>query len=145
LSYVEHIRLLSCEFEIRTNSQELIDRLSYITQRAEQDVSVAHRCAVTITWTGDEFSISGDGMEDDFEFSVTSALETLYERLHGRAIAALPDHIRINAAIRKRAALWRSIRWSSESHGGSRPLQSRRCCTSSPITAPEPRCGAAAR
>jgi len=98
LSYVEHIRLLSCEFEIRTNSQELIDRLSYITQRAEQDVSVAHRCAVTITWTGDEFSISGDGMEDDFEFSVTSALETLYERLHGRAIAALPDHIRINAA-----------------------------------------------
>ena len=28
LTYIEHIRLLSCEFEIRTNSRELADRLS---------------------------------------------------------------------------------------------------------------------
>jgi len=98
LTYVEHIRLLSCEFEIRTNSQDVVDRLPYITQHAQQDVPVVQRCRVTITWTGDEFSIIGDGMEEDFELSVTSALESLYQGLHRRAIAALPDHIRINAA-----------------------------------------------
>ena len=98
LIYIEHIRLLCCEFEIRTNSRDLINRLSYITQRAEQDIPVEQRCTVTITWTGDEFRIYGDGIEDDFELSVTSAVETLYQRLHGHAISALPDHIRINAA-----------------------------------------------
>jgi hypothetical protein len=98
LTYIEHIRLLCCEFEIQTNSQDLIDRLSQLTQRAEQDVPVVQRCTVIITWTDKVFRISGDGMEDDFELSVTSALETVYQHLHGRAIAALPDHIRINAA-----------------------------------------------
>jgi hypothetical protein len=98
LTYIEHIRLLCCEFEIRPSSRELVDRLSYITQRAEQDVPVVQRGTVTVTWTGDEFRISGEGMEDDFELSVLNTLETLYQRLHGRAIAALPDHIRINAA-----------------------------------------------
>jgi hypothetical protein len=97
LTHIEHIRLLCCEFEIQTDSRELADWLSHLTQRAEQDVPLVQRCTVTITWTGEEFRISGDGMEDDFELSVTSALETLYQRLHGRAIAALPDHIRINA------------------------------------------------
>ncbi len=101
-TYVEHIRLLGCEFEIRTNSRDVINRLSCITQCAEQDVPVTHRCAVTITWTitwtGDEFRISGDGVKDDFEFTATSAIETLYKRLRGRAVTALPDHIRINAA-----------------------------------------------
>jgi len=98
LTYVEHIRLLCCEFEIRTNSRDLINRLSYITQRAEQDVPVVQRGTVTITWTGAEFRIYGDGVEDDFELSALSTLETLYQRLHGRALAALPDHIRIRAA-----------------------------------------------
>ncbi len=226
-TYADRIRLLCCEFEIRTNSQDVINRLCYITQRAEQDVPVAHQCTViitrSITWTGDEFRISGDGIEDEFEFTATSAVETLYKRLNGCAIAALPDYIRINAAsgmhaggsflilgperagtttlalslmlervltspgtgwfycaiatrllsresftfartasttcrgsesstglrpasaIPKRAASLRSIRWSSGSLGGSRPLQCRRSSTSSPITAPKPRCGAAAR
>jgi hypothetical protein len=98
LTYIEHIRLLACEFEIRTNLQELANRLSRLTQRAEQDVPVVQRCAVIVTWTGEEFRISGDGLEDDFELSVMSALETLYQGLHSRSIAALPDHIRINAA-----------------------------------------------
>ena len=96
--YVEHIRLLCCEFEIRTNSRELIDRLSMITQRAEQDVPVVERCTATIYWTGEEFSINIGGVDEDFELSVTSALETLYQHLYSRAIAALPDHIRIKAA-----------------------------------------------
>jgi hypothetical protein len=99
LTYIEHIRLLCCEFEIRTNSHELADRLSYFTQRAEQDVPVVQRRMVTITWTGDEFRISGDDMQEDFELSVMSALETLYQRLHHHAIAAMPDHIRMRAVI----------------------------------------------
>jgi hypothetical protein len=98
LTYIEHIRLLCCEFEIQTNSQDVIKGLSYIAQRAEQDVPLVQRCTVTITWTGDEYRISGDGMEEDFELSVTSALETVCQRLHNHAIAALPDHIRISAA-----------------------------------------------
>lgn len=98
MSYIEHIRLLCCEFEIRTNSRELIDRLSLITQRAEQDVPVVERRTATIDWTGEEFSINIDGVDPDFEMSVTSALETLYQHLHSRAIAALPDHIPIKAA-----------------------------------------------
>jgi hypothetical protein len=91
LIYVEHIRLLTCEFEIRTNSPDVVNRLRHITQRAEQDVPVAHRSTVTIIWSGDEFRLSGSGI-DDFELSATSALEALYQRLHHRAIAAMPDH-----------------------------------------------------
>jgi hypothetical protein len=95
-TYVQNIRLLCCEFEIRTNSWDVINRFSHVTQSAEQDVPVLERGTVIVTWTGDEFRISGDGMEDDFELSVTSVVETLYQRLHGRAVAALPDHIRIS-------------------------------------------------
>ena len=98
MTYVNHARLLSCEFEIRTNSRELMDLFSSVTQRAEQNVPVLERCAATVDWTGDEFRIDIGGVADDFELSVTSALVTLYHRLHSRAIAALPDHIRIYAA-----------------------------------------------
>jgi glycosyltransferase involved in cell wall biosynthesis len=101
-TYVEHIRLLCCEFEIRTNSQDVIDRLSYLAHRAEQNIPVAHRRTVTVTWSatwlGDEFRISAEGTEDDFEFTAARAVATLNNRLRSRAIAALPDHIRVNAA-----------------------------------------------
>jgi hypothetical protein len=103
LTYIEHIRLLCCEFEIRTNSQHVINRLSYITQRAEQDMPVVHRFTVTITWTGDEFRLSGDGI-DDFELSATSTLEALYQHLHHCALAAMPDHIRMRAVTGTYAA-----------------------------------------
>jgi hypothetical protein len=98
MTFVDHVRLLSCEFEIRTNSRELIDLFSSVTQRADQNVPVVERYTVTVDWTGDEFRIDIGGVEDDFELSVTSAVETLYHCLHSRAIAALPDHIRIYAA-----------------------------------------------
>jgi hypothetical protein len=98
MTYVDHVRLLSCEFEIRTNSREMMRALSLVTQRAEQDVPVVERCTATVDWTGAEFCIRIDGLDDDFELSVNSALETLYQRLHSRTIAALPDHIPIKAA-----------------------------------------------
>src|SRR5580704_6684584 len=85
MTYVEYIRLLSCEFEIRTNSPEMMDRLSLIMPRAEQDVPVVERCTVTVDWTGDEFRIDIDGVDEDFELSVRSALETLYQHLQRRA------------------------------------------------------------
>lgn len=101
--HTEHVRLLSCEFEIRTNSQDVIDHLSTFTPHAEQDMPIFHRIAVTIswsvTWTGDEFRISGDEAEDGFEFTAADAVKTLYRRLHSRAIVAFPDHILISAAI----------------------------------------------
>jgi hypothetical protein len=98
MTFVDHVRLLSCEFEIRTNSRELIDLFTSVTQRATQNFPVVERCTATVDWTGEEFHIDIGGVEDDFELSVTSALETLYNGLHSRAIAALPDHIRIYAA-----------------------------------------------
>src|SRR5271157_1667866 len=72
-------------------------------QRADQDVPVTHRSTVTITWSGAEFWLSGDGI-NDFELSVTSVLETLYQHLHHSAIAAMPDHIRMRAVTGMHAA-----------------------------------------
>ena len=96
LVYIEQIRLLCCEYEIRTNSRDLITRLSGFTPHAEQDMPVVQRRTVIITWTGDEFQISSDGI-DDFELSQTGALETLFQHLHRSAIAAMPDYIRLQA------------------------------------------------
>jgi hypothetical protein len=98
LNYTELVRLLCCEFEIRTNSRKLADRLSLITQHAEQDLPVVQHSTLTLTWTGEEFFIRGDGIEDDFELSVNSTLEAVYNRLHYTAVEAMPDYIRIGAA-----------------------------------------------
>jgi hypothetical protein len=99
MTYLEYIRLLSCEFGIWTNSQEVKDALSLIIPRAEQHVPIVDHCKATVVWTGDEFRIDIGGADQDFELSLTSALETLYRHLADRAIAALPDHIRIPAVI----------------------------------------------
>jgi hypothetical protein len=98
LAYVVHIRLLGCEFEIRTNSGAVRDAVSRLTQHARQDVPVVERNVMTVTWTGDEFHIGGADLEDDFELSSTAAVETLFQHLHSRAFAMLPHHIRISAA-----------------------------------------------
>jgi hypothetical protein len=98
MTYTMHIRLLACEFEIRTNSWDVMGLLFSLTQRADQDMPIAERGAVTVTWTGDEFRFEGDDIEADFELSLTSAVDALYHHMCGRAIAALPDHIRIGAA-----------------------------------------------
>ncbi len=98
MTYVTYVRLLACEFEVRTNSREVMALLSFVTQRAEQAVPVVERGTVTVTWTGDEFRFEGDGFAADFELSSTSVVDALYHYMHGRAVAALPDHIRIGAA-----------------------------------------------
>jgi hypothetical protein len=101
--YLANVRLLACEFEIRTNSWEVIALLKFLMQRAEQDMPVVERGLVTVTSTCDEFRYEGDGIEPDFELTAPSAVDALYNRLYDRAIAALPDHIRIIAAYGARA------------------------------------------
>jgi len=96
-TYVERIRLLSLEVEIRTNSRELASQLSQLIHRAEQFMPVTRRSIISAAWTGSEFRFSGDEI-DGFELSTTSALETLFQVLHRRAIATLPDHVGIRAA-----------------------------------------------
>ncbi len=98
LPLVEHIRLLACEFEIRTNCAALLTEFNAIAQRAEQDIAVTSREMVGITWDGVEFSIVDGDSDEDYELSATSAIDTLFRRLHRRAIGSLPDHIRIRAA-----------------------------------------------
>jgi hypothetical protein len=94
---VERIQLLSCEFEIRTNSLELLDRVCCLAPRVQQEYSISQRSAISITWTGEEFRISnGDGVED-YELSTTTVIEQIFKRMHRLALANLPDHIRLRA------------------------------------------------
>ena len=98
LNYRERVRLLSTEFEIRTNSAEVIQLLGSLTARADHN-RPAGRCEIVeITATGPELWISGCGEEDDFELSVTALLDVLYRRLYRSAVAEFPDHLRIAAA-----------------------------------------------
>jgi hypothetical protein len=98
MTYTTRIRLLACEFEIRTNSREVMALLALVTQSAEQDVPVVERRTVTVTWADDEFRFSGDGIEADFELSPTSVVDVLHHHMQDRAVAALPDHIRVGGA-----------------------------------------------
>ncbi len=74
-TYTTQIRLLACEFEIHTNSREVMALLSFVTQSAEQDVPVVERGRVTVTWTGDEFRFEGDGIEADIELSLPNVVD----------------------------------------------------------------------
>lgn len=49
-------------------------------------------------WDGEEYRISGGGDEDEFELSLAVAYNTLFNRLHDRAMQPMADHIRIHAA-----------------------------------------------
>lgn len=55
-------------------------------------------CPIGVHWNGKEFRISGGAEDDQYEVSLAGAFETLFARLHDRAIANLPDHLRIHAA-----------------------------------------------
>ena len=99
LTHVETVRLLSCEFEIRTNSRDLYERLAYVVQRSDQNaLPVAERYGISVLQSGDAFEISGDDGSPTAERSLADALEALFVRLHRRALEMLPDHIRIHAA-----------------------------------------------
>ena len=95
--HVERIQFLSSEFEIRTNSLELLDRVCGLAPHLQQEFSISHCCTISITWTGEDFRVSnGDGSED-YEMSAPVVIDQLFKRMHRRALANLPDHIRLRA------------------------------------------------
>jgi len=98
LILTERLRVLACEFEIRSNSPDFVARLNYVAQRAEQDVPLEDRCTIEVMWTGEEYRIGDGSGEVDLELSAQIALQVLYERMHRRALSCLRDHIRIHAA-----------------------------------------------
>ncbi len=99
LNHVENVRFLSCAFEIRTNSRDLHERLAYIVQRSDQKaVPLLKRCVITVLRSGEEYRICDDGGMVEVEPSLMAALESLFRRLHQRALETLPDHIRIHTA-----------------------------------------------
>lgn len=93
MNYVEHLRLLACEFQVRTNSLEFLTRFATFVPRAEQAFPVSCSEVVTVTWTDDEYRIAGGDAEDDFELDTGSAVEAVSRRLYRRAANLVPDHI----------------------------------------------------
>ena len=99
LVFVERIRLLCDEFEVRTNSRAFIDRLAALNLSVEQALPLVHHRAFAVEWVDGEYRLSGDGMYDEYELSVTRALETLLDFMHRRTMTTLADHIGIRAAL----------------------------------------------
>lgn len=97
LMHAERIQLLSSEFEIRTNSRELLDRLCSLAPCVPQEFSISLGCTISITWTGEEFHISSSGGGEDYELSTTAVIDRLFKQMHRAALANLPDHTRLRA------------------------------------------------
>ncbi len=103
--HVERLQFLSTEFEIRTNSPELLDQVCDLAPHLQQEFSISHCRTISITWTGEEFRISnGDGSED-CELSTTIVIDQLFTRMHRLALANLPDHIRLRSVTGNHAGL----------------------------------------
>jgi len=98
LRFAERVQLLACEFVVRTNSEEVWKLLRAITPHAEQNMATTLRYDLSVTWAEDEFRILGEGI-DDFELSPVVASQAVYQRMQELALAAVPDHIPIGAAI----------------------------------------------
>jgi hypothetical protein len=96
---IETLRILGTEFTIATNQPELIERLPYVAQHADQTaLELRQHCTITVMWDGEEYCISGGSLPDKFESSLSVAFNTLFARLHEYAMAGMDDHIRIHAA-----------------------------------------------
>jgi len=95
--HLERIQFLSSEFEIRTNSRELLDRVCCLAPRVQQEFSILHGCRISIDWTGEDFRISNSDGDEDYELSSTAVIERLFKHMHRLALANLPDHTRLRA------------------------------------------------
>lgn len=96
-AYSSDFRLLTAKFTIGTNSTDVHRWLRALAPRATQKMTVTIKEKIEVTRRGDEFHIAA-AETDDFEFAAASATETLYRYMHSRALAALPDHVRLRAA-----------------------------------------------
>jgi hypothetical protein len=95
---VERFQLLACTVEIRTELPEFAHRLRYITQHADQDHVVTDHADFDVARDGEDYIVREDGAVTFAGRAVEMALVALFERMHARAFAALPDDIRIHAA-----------------------------------------------
>lgn len=103
LMHVERIQILSSEFEIRTNSCELLDLLCYLTAHAQQAFSISHRRVISVIWSGEEFRIRNENGSEDCEMSAVVVVEQLFKRMHRMALANLPDHVCLRAVTGNQA------------------------------------------
>jgi hypothetical protein len=84
--------------EIRTELAEFAHRLRYITQHADQDHMVTDHAEFHVSREGENYVLREDGTVTFAGRAVEMAFVALFERMHARAFAALPDDIRIHAA-----------------------------------------------
>jgi hypothetical protein len=96
LTQIARLQFLSTEFEIQTNSSDLLEWIVWIKGKSQQELPVCNRYRINITWTGEEFRIA-DGMKDDFELSTVYTIENLYARMHRQALDNLPEHVGVRA------------------------------------------------
>jgi len=92
------IRILSTQFTITSNRPELIERLPYVAQCADQDLPLKEHCDISVMWDDGEYLISGGGAPDECELSLEIAFSNLFSRLHDHSMLHYADHTRIHAA-----------------------------------------------
>lgn len=98
LSHRLAFQILACGFEIRTDSDELAESLTYLVQQAEQDYPVRERHRFAVLRDEGRYVIVENGAETGFELASAAAFDTLFKRVHVIAFEALPDHLRLHAA-----------------------------------------------
>jgi len=107
LEFTERVRLLWCEFTVRTNSEMVWNLLRAITPHAKQNMPVTLRFDLSVTWSKDEFRILGEGI-DDFEFSPVMTVQAVYQAMQDLTLAAVPDHIPMAMRGMCETELWSS-------------------------------------
>jgi hypothetical protein len=103
LTASERVRLLSSEFTISTNSEEVRDLLRQMTPRAAQSAAIFHRQVFIAERIGNEFRIGTGADDGDFELTAYYAADNLLKRMYRAALAGLPEHVRLRAAIGRHA------------------------------------------
>lgn len=98
----DRIQLLSTEFTIDTDS-DVLRRIREAAPLPRQSLAILRRRALTARQIDGEFRIAGGLNDDDFELTAFYAAENLLRRMHRDALAALPDHVRLRAAIGRSA------------------------------------------
>lgn len=99
----DRIQLLATEFTIDTECDDVRRRLREAAPSPHQAMAILRRHTLAARQLDGEFRISGGSDGDDFELTAFYAAENLLRRMHRDALAALPDHVRLRAAIGRAA------------------------------------------
>ena len=91
-------QILACEFDLRTNSEEVFESFSYIVQQSDQEFPVSRRYRFSVSHDGGSYVLTEDDVPLTHEFSHSVILATLSKCMHQHAFEALPLHCRIHAA-----------------------------------------------